>query len=107
MNQDEKRRYAADVLRKAEAKRGYLLPYHKMLGTDDPARLEAYDGFYKAFTLDARSFTDKEREVVWAALLVAGEWWSFVAILPAVIACVVLLIAWLLSPRGNPASRPA
>src|SRR3954447_10973423 len=73
MDQTEKRRYAADVLRKAEAKRGYLLPYHKMLGTHDPALLEAYDGFYKAFTLDKRSFTDKEREIVWAALLVAGR----------------------------------
>jgi len=31
MDPAEKRRYAADVLRKAEAKRGYLLPYHKML----------------------------------------------------------------------------
>jgi alkylhydroperoxidase/carboxymuconolactone decarboxylase family protein YurZ len=73
MDQAEKRKYAADVLRKAEAKRGYLLPYHKMLGTHDPALLEAYDGFYKAFTLDRRSFTDKEREVVWAALLVSGR----------------------------------
>jgi alkylhydroperoxidase/carboxymuconolactone decarboxylase family protein YurZ len=73
MDQTEKRKYAAHVLRQAEAKRGYLLPYHKMLGTHDPALLEAYDGFYKAFTLDRRSFTDKEREVVWAALLVAGR----------------------------------
>jgi alkylhydroperoxidase/carboxymuconolactone decarboxylase family protein YurZ len=73
MDQAEKRRYAADVLRKAEARRGYLLPYHKMLGTHDPALLEAYDGFYQAFTLDTRSFTDQEREVVWAALLVAGR----------------------------------
>jgi len=73
MDQAEKRKYAADVLRRAEAKRGYLLPYHKMLGTHDPALLEAYDGFYKAFTLDRRSFNDKEREVVWAALLVAGR----------------------------------
>ena len=73
MDQAEKRKYAADVLRRAEAKRGYLLPYHKMLGTHDPALLEAYDEFYKAFTLDRRSFNDKEREVVWAALLVAGR----------------------------------
>lgn len=73
MDQAEKRRYAADVLRRAEEKRGYLLPYHRMLGTHDPALLEAYDGFYKAFTLDKRSFTDKEREVVWASLLVAGR----------------------------------
>src|SRR5947199_8726705 len=72
MDHAEKRRYAADVLRKAQAKRGYLLPYHKMLGTHDPALLEAYDGFYQAFTLDARSFTEREREVVWAALLVSG-----------------------------------
>jgi alkylhydroperoxidase/carboxymuconolactone decarboxylase family protein YurZ len=73
MDQAEKRRYGAEVLRRAEAKRGYLLPYHRMLGTHDPALLEAYDGFYKALTLDRRSFTDREREIVWAALLVAGR----------------------------------
>ena len=73
MDQAEKRRYGAELLRRAEAKRGYLLPYHRMLGAHDPALLEAYDGFYKALTLDRRSFTDREREVVWAALLVAGR----------------------------------
>jgi alkylhydroperoxidase/carboxymuconolactone decarboxylase family protein YurZ len=73
VDKTEKRRYGAEVLRRAEAKRGYLLPYHRMLGTHDPHLLEAYDGFYKALTLDARAFTDKEREIVWAALLVAGR----------------------------------
>jgi alkylhydroperoxidase/carboxymuconolactone decarboxylase family protein YurZ len=73
MDQTEKRRWGQEVLRKAEAKRGYLLPYHRMLGTHDPALLEAYDGFYKALTLDRRAYTDKEREIVWAALLVAGR----------------------------------
>lgn len=73
MDREAKRRYGVDVLRKAEAKRGYLLPYHRMLGTHDPALLEAYDAFYKAFTLDARAFDEREREVVWAALLVAGR----------------------------------
>lgn len=73
MNKDEKRRYGAEVLRKAEAKRGYLLPYHRMLGTHDPLLLEAYDAYYKALTLDERALTDREREVVWAALLVSGR----------------------------------
>lgn len=73
MDEAEKRRYGAEVLRKAEAKRGYLLPYHRMLGTHDPLLLEAYDGFYKALTLDRRTYTDFEREVVWAALLVSGR----------------------------------
>jgi alkylhydroperoxidase/carboxymuconolactone decarboxylase family protein YurZ len=73
MDQAEKQRYGAEVLRRAEAKRGYLLPYHRMLGTHDPALLEAYDAFYQAFTLDARSLTEPEREIVWAALLVAGR----------------------------------
>jgi alkylhydroperoxidase/carboxymuconolactone decarboxylase family protein YurZ len=73
MDDAEKRRYGADVLARAQAKRGYLLPYHRMLGTHDPALLEAYDEFYNALTLDRRSLTDREREVVWAALLVAGR----------------------------------
>ena len=73
MDQAEKRHYGAEVLRRAEARRGYLLPYHRMLGTHDPALLEAYDAFYQAFTLDPRSFTEPEREIVWAALLVAGR----------------------------------
>ena len=42
-----------------------------MLGTHDPALLEAYDGFYEALTLHRRSLSDRERVVVWAALLVA------------------------------------
>ena len=73
MDRAEKRRYGTELLRRAEARRGYLLPYHRMLGAHDPALLEAYDGFYKALTLDRRSFTDREREIVWAALLVAGR----------------------------------
>jgi alkylhydroperoxidase/carboxymuconolactone decarboxylase family protein YurZ len=73
MDDARKRQYGADVLRRAQAKRGYLLPYHRMLGTHDPALLEAYDGFYEALTLDRRSLSDREREVVWAALLVAGR----------------------------------
>lgn len=73
MDEKEKRRYGQEVLRRAEAKRGYLLPYHRMLGTHDPALLEAYDGFYKAFTLDRRTLSDREREIVWAALLVSGR----------------------------------
>ena len=42
MDQVEKQRYGAEVLRRAQAKRGYLLPYHRMLGTHDPALLEAW-----------------------------------------------------------------
>lgn len=73
MNEGWNRRYGAEVLARVEAKRGYLLPYHRMLGRHDPTLLAAYDEFYKALTLDRRSLTDQEREVVWAALLVAGR----------------------------------
>lgn len=63
----------AAILAAVEAKRGYLLPYHRMLGAWDPGLLAAYDGFYERLTLAPRVFTMAERELVWAALLVASR----------------------------------
>jgi len=63
----------AAILAAVEAKRGYLLPYHRMLGAWDPGLLAAYDGFYERLTLTRRVFTDQERELVWATLLVAAR----------------------------------
>lgn len=51
------------------AKRGYLLPYHKMLGASDPKLLATYDALYTQLTLDARVLTMAEREIVWIALI--------------------------------------
>jgi ABC-2 type transport system permease protein len=75
-------------------------------------RAQARRSMFRRRQVSSRLATISEAfaSIMWAgtaALLVAGEWWSFVAILPAVIACVVLLIAWLLSPKGVPANRPA
>ncbi|NBB82940.1 MAG: hypothetical protein GVY28_05985, partial [Alphaproteobacteria bacterium] len=60
----------AEVLGRVEAKRGYDLPYHRMLASHDPGLLDAYDRFYTALTLAPRVLTTAERELVWAALLV-------------------------------------
>ena len=49
------------------AKRGYLLPYHRMLGASDPPLLAAYDALYTRLTLDQRVLTMVEREIVWVA----------------------------------------
>jgi alkylhydroperoxidase/carboxymuconolactone decarboxylase family protein YurZ len=55
----------------ASARRGYLLPYHRMLAASAPGLLEAYDAFYEALTLKPRVLTPAQRETVWAALLAA------------------------------------
>jgi alkylhydroperoxidase/carboxymuconolactone decarboxylase family protein YurZ len=64
---------ADQVLAQVRAKRGYLLSYHKLLGHNAPGLLAAYDAFYQKLTLDPRSFTEPEREIVWAGLLVAAR----------------------------------
>lgn len=67
-DQDETRT-AKQVLAQMFAKRGYLLPYHRLLGESDPALLATYDELYTRVTLNERSLTLEEREIVWAALL--------------------------------------
>ena len=61
----------ARLLEKMLAKRGYLLSYHRLLGANDPAMLEAYDALYTRMTLDQRHMTLAEREIVWIALIAA------------------------------------
>jgi alkylhydroperoxidase/carboxymuconolactone decarboxylase family protein YurZ len=69
----ETTRRAADVLAAVEAKRGYLLTYHRMLAADNPELLAAYDAFYENLTLKPRVLSAIERELVWAALQVAAR----------------------------------
>jgi alkylhydroperoxidase/carboxymuconolactone decarboxylase family protein YurZ len=61
------------ALTKAEATRGYLLPYHRMLCAHDPDLMAAYDSYYYELTLVERSFSYFEREVVWLVLLAAAR----------------------------------
>ncbi|MCZ6605643.1 MAG: carboxymuconolactone decarboxylase family protein [Alphaproteobacteria bacterium] len=58
-----------DILAAVEAKRGYLLPYHRMLANDDPELLAAYDRLYEKLTLVPRVLSAQEREFVWMGLL--------------------------------------
>ena len=62
-----------EVLAAVERKRGYLLTYHRMIGSSDPGLLAAYDNFYENLTLSPRAFTPQQRELVWAALQVAAD----------------------------------
>ena len=62
-----------DILAEVEKKRGYLLPYHRMLANDDPELLAAYDKLYEKLTLERRVLTPREREYVWAGLLATAR----------------------------------
>jgi len=59
----------AKVLEAMFAKRGYLLPYHRMLAASDPQLLANYDALYSRLTLDKRILTEVEKETVWIALI--------------------------------------
>ncbi len=63
------------VLAEVERKRGYTLPYHRMLAATDPELLAAYDAYYERLTLRPRALTAHERETVWAALQAAAREW--------------------------------
>jgi alkylhydroperoxidase/carboxymuconolactone decarboxylase family protein YurZ len=64
---------SAAVLAEVEAKRGYVLPYHRMLAHTAPELLRAYDAFYERLTLQPRALTAAERETVWVALQAAAR----------------------------------
>jgi alkylhydroperoxidase/carboxymuconolactone decarboxylase family protein YurZ len=64
---------AASVLAAVEAKRGYLLPYHRMFAASAPELLRSYDAFYESLTLVPRILSPAERETVWAGLLAAAR----------------------------------
>lgn len=61
------------VIDGVKRKRGYLLPYHRMLAEHDPALLEAYDAFYSRLTLQEKVLPAREKEIVWIALLAAAR----------------------------------
>ena len=73
LSADDRKARGAAALEKAQATRGYLLPYHKMLCAHDPDLMEAYDAYYRELTLIERSFSYFEREVVWLVLLAAAR----------------------------------
>ena len=53
--------------------RGYILPYQRVLAEDEPQLLESFNAFYTNLTLNPRSFTLRERELVWTALVTASR----------------------------------
>jgi alkylhydroperoxidase/carboxymuconolactone decarboxylase family protein YurZ len=61
------------VIQEVGRKRGYLLPYHRMLAEHDPALLAAYDAFYEQLTLTEKVLPPREKEIVWIALLAAAR----------------------------------
>lgn len=62
-----------DILEVLRAKRGYLLPYHKMLAAHDPALLKRYDDFYEKLTLDRNLLSPRWKEFVWIAILATAR----------------------------------
>lgn len=77
MSQNEPPKTAEDVgalLADLKAKRGYLLPHHGLMAVAAPELLIAYDATYTALTLQDRTLTLYEKEVVWLIILVStGE----------------------------------
>jgi alkylhydroperoxidase/carboxymuconolactone decarboxylase family protein YurZ len=61
------------VLAAVKAKRGYLLPYHRLLARTDPDLLAAYDAYYERLTLRPRALAPRQRELVWTALQLAAR----------------------------------
>ena len=57
-----------DAVRK---KRGYVLPYHRLMAELDPELLITYDAFYTRLTLTGRVLSPPEKETVWVALIAA------------------------------------
>ena len=62
------------LLETIRGERGYTLSYHEIYARTEPRFLERYADLYRAFTLDPRFLTARERELVWVGILVAdGE----------------------------------
>ena len=61
---------AKQILAAMRKKRGYVLPYHRLMAAD-PELLAAYDAFYSRMTLASRTLSDVEKETIWIALIVA------------------------------------
>lgn len=64
---------STEILDVLQAKRGYLLPYHKMLAAHNPALLKRYDDFYEKLTLDQNLLSPRWKEFVWIAILAAAR----------------------------------
>lgn len=62
-----------DILEILKAKRGYLLPYHRMLAAHAPELLARYDAFYEKLTLDRNLLEPRWKEFVWIAILAAAR----------------------------------
>lgn len=62
-----------DILEVLRAKRGYLLPYHRMLAAHAPDLLTRYDAFYEKLTLDQNLLSPRWKEFVWIAILAAAR----------------------------------
>lgn len=71
MTISDKAQASRKLLDEMLAKRGYLLPYHRLLAEADPGLLATYDELYTRLTLNERVLTMEEREVVWIALIAA------------------------------------
>ena len=64
----------AELLTDLKAKRGYLLPHHGLMAVASPELLAAYDATYTALTLQDRTMTLYQKEIVWLIILVStGE----------------------------------
>lgn len=61
------------LLAKIRDERGYTLSYHEVFARTEPKFLERYADLYRAFTLDERYLSPRERELVWVGILVADS----------------------------------
>jgi 4-carboxymuconolactone decarboxylase len=59
---------ALDAVRK---ERGYTLPLHEVLASEDPAVLSAYEKMMRALYLSGRRLDGRTKELVYVAVLVA------------------------------------
>lgn len=63
----------AELIKSIRAERGYTLSYHEIYARTEPEFLRQYANLYRAFTLNERYLTDRERELVWVGILVADR----------------------------------
>ena len=71
MSDGEGEALPGDPLEAARGERGYTLPLHEVLASEDPDVLTAYEGMMKALYLKGRRLDGKTKELVYVAVLVA------------------------------------
>ncbi|MCS7002867.1 MAG: hypothetical protein NZ518_08470, partial [Dehalococcoidia bacterium] len=59
------------LLERMQAERGYVLSYHVIYGFLEPTFLDAYAALYRAGNLVPRFLSERQRELIWIALLAA------------------------------------